>query len=90
MGASLVYLDEPNKNIEWADGEDSRATFACGEMQGWRLNMVSVIYCFETGRDFCTANQKAALFGVENKVVGSNINADMFAAPIRTLFLQIC
>ena len=56
MGASLVYLDEPNKNIEWADGEDSRATFACGEMQGWRLNMVSVIYCFETGRDFCTAN----------------------------------
>ncbi len=42
MGASLVYLDEPNKNIEWAEGEDSRATFACGEMQGWRLNMVSV------------------------------------------------
>lgn len=42
MGASLVYLDEPNKNIEWAEGEDNRATFACGEMQGWRLNMVSV------------------------------------------------
>lgn len=41
MGASLVYLDEPNKNIEWAEGEDSHATFACGEMQGWRLNMVS-------------------------------------------------
>ena len=41
MGASLVYLDEPNKNIEWETGEDRRATFACGEMQGWRLNMVS-------------------------------------------------
>ena len=44
MGASLVFLDEPNKNIEWATGDDSRATFACGEMQGWRLNMVSVAY----------------------------------------------
>jgi len=43
MGASLVYLDEPNKNIEWAEGEDAKATFACGEMQGWRLNMVSVL-----------------------------------------------
>ena len=42
MGASLVYLDEPNKEIEWATGEDDKATFACGEMQGWRLNMVSV------------------------------------------------
>ena len=41
MGASLVYLDEPNKEIEWDTGEDRRATFACGEMQGWRLNMVS-------------------------------------------------
>ena len=41
MGASLVYLDEPNKEIEWATGEDDRAIFACGEMQGWRLNMVS-------------------------------------------------
>lgn len=39
MGASLVYLDEPNKNIEWAEGEDAKAAFACGEMQGWRLNM---------------------------------------------------
>lgn len=39
MGASLVYLDEPNTEIEWDSGEDSRVTFACGEMQGWRLNM---------------------------------------------------
>jgi hypothetical protein len=43
MGASLVYLDEPNKNISWDIGEDDRVTFACGEMQGWRLNMVSVL-----------------------------------------------
>lgn len=39
MGASLVYLDEPNKEIEWAEGEDDKATFVCGEMQGWRINM---------------------------------------------------
>ena len=46
MGASLVYLDEPNKDIEWDSGEDARVTFACGEMQGWRLNMVShIIHC---------------------------------------------
>ena len=42
MGASFVYREEPNKEIEWAEGEDARAAFACGEMQGWRLNMVSV------------------------------------------------
>jgi len=42
MGASLVYLDEPNKEIEWAEGEDDKATFVCGEMQGWRINMVSL------------------------------------------------
>ena len=47
MGASLVYLDEPNKEIEWATGEDDRAIFACGEMQGWRLNMVSELLCAE-------------------------------------------
>ena len=41
MGASLVYLDEPNKEIECESGEDDKAAFACGEMQGWRLNMVS-------------------------------------------------
>jgi len=39
MGASLVYLDEPNKEIEWAHGEDDKASFVCGEMQGWRINM---------------------------------------------------
>ena len=43
MGASLVYLEKPNKDIEWASGEDEKAVFACGEMQGWRLNMVSVL-----------------------------------------------
>ena len=42
MGASLVYLDEPNKEIEWDSGSDEKATFVCGEMQGWRLNMVSL------------------------------------------------
>ena len=44
MGASLVYLEEPNKEIEWESGEDDKVAFACGEMQGWRLNMVSFLY----------------------------------------------
>ena len=47
MGASLVYLEEPNKEIEWETGEDDKVAFACGEMQGWRLNMVSVLHRIE-------------------------------------------
>ena len=41
MGASLVYLEKPNTAVEFASGEDERLRFAAGEMQGWRLNMVS-------------------------------------------------
>lgn len=41
MGASLVYLDKPNKEIEFTTGENKRMQFCAGEMQGWRLNMVS-------------------------------------------------
>ena len=41
MGASLAYLDEPIKDIHFESGSDSRQVFAVGEMQGWRLNMVS-------------------------------------------------
>lgn len=40
MGASLVYLDKPNKEIEFTTGENKRMKFCAGEMQGWRLNMV--------------------------------------------------
>jgi serine/threonine protein phosphatase PrpC len=39
MGASLVYLDKPNKEIEYDEGEDDKMIFAAGSMQGWRLNM---------------------------------------------------
>ena len=41
MGASLVYLNEPNKEIEHEDGENEYLKFSVGQMQGWRLNMVS-------------------------------------------------
>ena len=41
MGASLVYLNEPNKEIEHEDGENDYLKFSVGQMQGWRLNMVS-------------------------------------------------
>jgi hypothetical protein len=41
MGASLVYLKEPNKEIEQEKGQNHFLSFATGSMQGWRLNMVS-------------------------------------------------
>ena len=41
MGASLVYLNEPNKDIEQEKGENGYLAYATGSMQGWRLNMVS-------------------------------------------------
>jgi len=39
MGASLVYLDKPIKDIEWDSGENDQIIFAAGAMQGWRINM---------------------------------------------------
>ena len=42
MGASLVYLNEPNKEIEHEDGSNDYLKFSVGQMQGWRLNMVSI------------------------------------------------
>lgn len=47
MGASLVYLNEPNKEIEHEDGENDYLKFSVGQMQGWRLNMVSLIYNYK-------------------------------------------
>lgn len=41
MGASLVYLNKPNKEIEHETGSNDYLAFAAGSMQGWRLNMVS-------------------------------------------------
>lgn len=40
MGASLVYLNEPNTEIDQEDGNNSYLRYATGSMQGWRLNMV--------------------------------------------------
>ena len=40
MGASLVYLDKPNKDIVFDEGENEKMKFAAGSMQGWRINMV--------------------------------------------------
>jgi hypothetical protein len=41
MGASLVYLEKPNKEIEYDEGENDKIKFVAGSMQGWRINMVS-------------------------------------------------
>ena len=41
MGASLVYLEKPIKEISFEEGENTRLKFAAGSMQGWRINMVT-------------------------------------------------
>ena len=47
MGASLVYLDRPQtKKVtsfgQYPGGQGQQGyKYACSEMQGWRLNMVS-------------------------------------------------
>lgn len=41
MGASLVYLDKPNKEITFEEGESDKIKYVAGDMQGWRINMVS-------------------------------------------------
>ena len=40
MGASLVYLEKPNKEIKWDKGENANVKFVAAGMQGWRINMV--------------------------------------------------
>jgi hypothetical protein len=42
MGASLVYLEKPNKEIIFDKGENENLRFVAGSMQGWRINMVSL------------------------------------------------
>ena len=37
----MVYLNEPNTDIEHETGQNDYLKFAAGSMQGWRLNMVS-------------------------------------------------
>ena len=44
MGASLTFLEKPNTEIEYMNGEstDLKTKFVAAEMQGWRLNQVSL------------------------------------------------
>ena len=42
MGASLVYLENPNKNVEFEIGQNEKVEFVAASMQGWRINMVSL------------------------------------------------
>jgi hypothetical protein len=42
MGASLVYLENPNKEIEFEEGENNKIKYVAASMQGWRINMVSI------------------------------------------------
>ena len=41
MGASLVYLEKPNKEIQFDHGQNEHLRFVAAGMQGWRINMVS-------------------------------------------------
>jgi hypothetical protein len=40
MGASLVYLEKPNKDIQFEHGENGNLKYVAAGMQGWRINMV--------------------------------------------------
>ena len=60
MGASLVYLDKPNKEIEFETGENSQLEFVAAGMQGWRLNMEDA-HIAELELD---ASKQLSLFGV--------------------------
>jgi hypothetical protein len=44
MGASLVYLENPNKDIIYEEAEDSHIKYGAASMQGWRINMVSPFF----------------------------------------------
>jgi len=39
----MVYLEKPDTDIEFQNGDSSelKIRYSAGEMQGWRLNMVS-------------------------------------------------
>ncbi len=45
MGASLVYLDKPNKTKETQVGYGNEVSYAVSSMQGWRLNMEDAHIC---------------------------------------------
>lgn len=58
MGASLVYLESPNKEKHSKEGKNDRFEYAACEMQGWRLGMEdAVIHNLEFDED-------TSLFGV--------------------------
>jgi len=38
MGASLVYLEEPDKTKHSEVGKNDKLSYAAVSMQGWRLN----------------------------------------------------
>ena len=56
MGASLVYLNEPNKDIEHETGSNEYLSYACGNMQGWRLNMVRTTFIYKKVFVMCQAH----------------------------------
>lgn len=38
MGASLVYLEEPDKTKHAENGSNAKLEYSAVSMQGWRLN----------------------------------------------------
>jgi len=60
MGASLVYLSEPIKEIEPENDQNNLLSYSVGSMQGWRLNMEDS----HVANLKFMGNDKKALFGV--------------------------
>ena len=58
MGASLVYLETPNKDKHSHKDSNEKFSFGSCEMQGWRINMEDAII---TNLNF---DEGTALFGV--------------------------
>nr|CAH04419.1 protein phosphatase 2C [Euplotes vannus] len=58
MGASLVYLESPNKEKHVQHGQNDKLSYGACEMQGWRLGMEDAVIA---NLDF---DEDTSLFGV--------------------------
>ena len=77
MGASMVYLQEPNTDIQFHAGESKKykTRYVAAEMQGWRLNMVSYA-CFPPYRfDFRKTRTSPILSSRTTKLSSQSLTA---------------
>ena len=66
----MVYLNEPNKEIEHEQGNNDYLAYSVGQMQGWRLNMVSL----ENTISLFLREQALYIFGAFNFGMFGSIN----------------